>query len=252
MTPESLIRPQKVLPSLPSREGSPSPQAWPLMKPGEGSHDTLCSWQNQLVHSVLEWQYLTCVPSQPPVLRHRSEPQERTKQSCALWARIGDSWESLEPPNHSAHAWEHHAFLPRLQRLGLTEKRPYGLSAEPGNAFCSRRLVLVSSEPSRDVSHNWKVLLCRTHHVFCVFVLTHPLVWPLKSPRIMNKCVVLYIYFFNKSRFLCAFKNIKTIYISGILSLISFVLNPTLDRSYDLHVTWLLRHLFFGPCHSLG
>lgn len=127
MTLESLIRPQKVLPSFPSREGSPSPQAWPLMKPGEGSHDTLCSWQNQLVHSVLEWQYLTCVPSQPPVLRHRSEPQERTKQSCALWSRIGDSWESLEPPNHSAPAWEHHAFLPQLQRLGLTEKRPYGL-----------------------------------------------------------------------------------------------------------------------------
>lgn len=65
----------------------------------------------------------------------------------------------------------------------------------------------------------------------------------------MNKCVVLYIYFFNKSRFLCAFKNIKTIYISGILSLISFVLNPTPDRSCDSHVTWLLRHLFFGPCH---
>lgn len=65
----------------------------------------------------------------------------------------------------------------------------------------------------------------------------------------MNKCVVLYIYFFNKSRFLCAFKNIKTIYISGILSLINFVLNPTPDRSCDLHFTWLLRHLFFGPCH---
>lgn len=39
-------------------------------------------------------------------------------------------------------------------------------------------------------------------------------------------CHVVYL-FFNKSRFLCAFKNIKTIYISRILSLVDFVLNPT-------------------------
>lgn len=63
--------------------------------------------------------------------------------------------------------------------LGLAEKRAHGLFSasvlSPGSAFCSRRLVLVPSEPWRDVFYNWKVLLYRTHHVFCVFVLTHPL-----------------------------------------------------------------------------
>jgi hypothetical protein len=157
----------------------PPPQAWSLMKPGQGSHDSLCSWQNQLVHSVLQWQYLLCVPSQPPALRHRSEPQERTKQSCALWSQTGNPWESYEPPDHSALAWKHHAFLPRRHGLGLAEKRPHSLfsasALSSGSAFCSTRLLLVPFEPWRDVFYNWKVLLYRTHHVFCVFVLTHPL-----------------------------------------------------------------------------
>lgn len=105
-----LIQPQKVLFSLPTREGSPSPQAWPLMKPGEGGHDSLCSWQNQLLHSVLQWMLIFDVCT-----------------FSALWSQTGSSRESLEPRNHPALAWKHHAFLPQLCRLGLAEKRPHGL-----------------------------------------------------------------------------------------------------------------------------
>lgn len=86
------IQPQRALFSLPTREGQSLPtsliahkawqrQSWQLTFLGRIKLSVQCYSDN-----------IWCAFLLSLLLRHRSEPQERIKLSCALWSQTGDAW----------------------------------------------------------------------------------------------------------------------------------------------------------------